>query len=154
MISPALGRNAEDVEQRERPLGSGDGDLPKSSCASTALAVASTRRSAGKLGIGIAALVDANADIQEGKLDGDQVDAVKLIAPNHAIIFRNAAEPLLHNGWDASFPQGSSCGVCERHDSGFDSFTKTDCSTMQFVPYDDNTCIVISVLLASWLAPL
>ena len=90
---------------------------------------------AGALGVGIPALVDAAANVPEGKLPKEQLQGITYAAPNHAIIFRSGTEPVLKNGWDASFPQGYACGACERHDAGFDAYTKVDCGAIELVPY-------------------
>ncbi len=88
----------------------------------------------GKLGVGIVGLVDASVDIPEGKLAKGAIKSFTYFAPDHAVIFRNTTESAVSTGWDMSFPQGFSCGVCERHDSGFDSFTKVDCSEIKLAP--------------------
>jgi hypothetical protein len=90
---------------------------------------------AGALGVGIPALVDAAANVPEGKLPKEQLQGITYAAPNHAIIFRSGTETVLKNGWDASFPQGFACGACERHDAGFDAYTKVDCGAIELVPY-------------------
>ena len=90
---------------------------------------------AGALGVGIPALVDAAANVPEGKLPKEQLQGITYAAPNHAIIFRSGTETVLKNGWDASFPQGYACGACERHDAGFDAYTKVDCGAIELVPY-------------------
>jgi hypothetical protein len=90
----------------------------------------------GKLGVGLVAVVDADANIPEGKVTSGQLSGVKFISVDHAVIFRSSPDTVLKNGWDAMFPQGWSCGACERHDSGFDTYKSVDCSTVTLVPFD------------------
>ena len=92
----------------------------------------------GKLGVALVALVGANVDVPEGKASKELIDSITALSVNHSIVFRNGTDSAIENGWDLSFPQGFSCGRCEHHDSGFDTFVVDDCANVTLVPTSQN----------------
>jgi hypothetical protein len=90
---------------------------------------------AGKLGVGVVVVVDANTALPDGKLTGELTFPMSAAAPDYAVVYRNTTEKVLDNGWDENFPQGFACGQCVHHDSGFDTFAVVDCSAVKLVAY-------------------
>jgi hypothetical protein len=89
---------------------------------------------AGKLGVGLLAVVDSSIGLPEGKLGDTALDNVLALSADYAIIFRASTDTVRKDGWDSAFPQGYACGKCVPSDAGFDSFVAVDCSQIRLVP--------------------
>lgn len=90
---------------------------------------------AGKLGIAFVTVFKAETTLADGKINEDTYESAALsISPDYAVIYRATTETVLKNGWDANFPQGYSCGKCQRAEKGFDNFVPVSCSEIKLVP--------------------
>ena len=89
----------------------------------------------GKIGIAFVTVYGANTTPADGKITEDTYESSALsISPDYAVIYRATTETVLKNGWDASFPQGYSCGKCQKAETGFDTYVPVSCSEIKLVP--------------------
>jgi len=89
----------------------------------------------GKLGVAVVTVFKADATVADGKLEEDTYESSALsISADYAVIYRASTEPAVKNGWDVNFPQGYSCGKCQKAETGFDSFVPVSCSEIKLVP--------------------